>query len=79
LNFLEEFSDEWTSFVTKDSNSTENLNGSSSEPSLSEHDHIQHSLSKCSLLSDEPLVEVEEESHSQENGDGYTGAQEATP
>lgn len=39
------------------------LNAANSEPSLSEgreNGNIEHSLSKCSLLSDEPLVEVEE-------------------
>lgn len=65
VEYLEDSSEEWSNFVFKDNNSSEQLNGSSSEPSLSEHDNIQHSLSKCSLLSmDEPLVEVEEESHS---------------
>lgn len=61
VEFLDDTSEEWTSFVSKDDGSCENLSsGGNSEPSLSEN--IQHSLSKCSLLSDEPLVEVEEES-----------------
>ncbi|KAI1289869.1 Influenza virus NS1A-binding -like protein [Halotydeus destructor] len=55
VEFLERGSEDWNMYVSKQ----DSLHGSSSETSLSDHE-INHSLSRSSLLSDEPLVEVEE-------------------
>lgn len=55
IEFLDTLNNEWTSFVTTENNLSENV----SEEDLTDEAGIRHSLSKSSVMSDEPLVEVE--------------------